>query len=181
MTSKLESILVATDLSARCDRAFDRARSLARESGARLNILHVAEGDETAASEEKEAAARKQIGEDLGGDLAEIIVSYGPVPKTIARIAEETGSDLLVSGVARWNGINWAPLASAPGSGLNGFVYALLPVDDDLIVGGGSVRIENGRVGSPFTSNRTTAAYLGIAIRSSGVTSPTSSSASFNA
>lgn len=106
MTSKLESILVATDLSARCDRAFDRARSLARESGARLNILHVAEGDETAASEEKEAAAHKQIGEDLEGDPAEIIVSYGPVPKTIARIAEETGSDLLVSGVARWNGIN---------------------------------------------------------------------------
>lgn len=106
MTSKLDSILVATDLSARCDRAFDRARLLARESGARLNILHVAEGDQFAASEEKEAAARKQVAEDLEGETAEIVISYGSVPKTIARTAEETGSDLLVSGVARWNGIN---------------------------------------------------------------------------
>lgn len=106
MTSKLQSILLATDLSARCDRAFDRARALARESGARLNILHVADGDEAPASKAVEAAARKQIAEDLERDPAEIIVSYGSAPKTIARIAEETGSDLLVSGVARWNGIN---------------------------------------------------------------------------
>jgi nucleotide-binding universal stress UspA family protein len=39
--SRLQSLLVATDLSSRSDRAFSRAAQLARANGARLTVLHV--------------------------------------------------------------------------------------------------------------------------------------------
>lgn len=102
----LRSIVMATDLSARCDRAFDRAKALARECGAKLNILHVAEAVQSVGHEAREATARKLIVEDLGGDPAEITIAYGSAPKAIARTTDAIGSDLLICGVSRWNGIN---------------------------------------------------------------------------
>ena len=41
----MKKLLLATDLSARSDRALERSLSLARERGADLTVVHVVEGD----------------------------------------------------------------------------------------------------------------------------------------
>jgi nucleotide-binding universal stress UspA family protein len=74
---ELRQILLATDLSAGCDRAFDRAVLLAREAGARLTIATALERspDDLVEAEAQPrwrrndglADARRQIREDLEG------------------------------------------------------------------------------------------------------------------
>lgn len=111
------SILLATDLSARSDRALDRAVMLAKRWQSRLTVLHVLE-DAGAPSESDEPlpswrrapdpldAIRKDISADLG-EIAEataILVEEGDTVETVAHVAEKSGSELVVIGVAR-NGL----------------------------------------------------------------------------
>ncbi|MAM73384.1 universal stress protein [uncultured Tistrella sp.] len=111
----LARILLATDLSARSDRALDRAVALARETGAALTVLHVSEPDaaEEIGTEDRLRQAEARLLADLpAAVLADIGTPTGPVTirtrvadgdpaATIRRIAEDEGFDLIVTGLAR--------------------------------------------------------------------------------
>ena len=107
------AILLATDLSCRCDRAFDRALALSRAWNARLVVLHVIEpqgfvaDDRTAPSWRRPSDpvghARRQLLADIGPaiDRVEIMIAEGePGDEILAAIATR-GIDLVVTGVAR--------------------------------------------------------------------------------
>ncbi len=108
-----KQILLATDLSPRCDRAFDRAVALAALWNAKLVAVHVmAEdgmGPDTAAipswrrppdpQKLAEARARAEMRE-LSPDFT-IVIDSGDPADVIMRAAETHGCDLIVTGVAR--------------------------------------------------------------------------------
>ncbi|PAX08852.1 universal stress protein [Sphingomonas lenta] len=98
-------ILVATDLSPRCDRAVDRAFSLAEQLSAELTVLHVASGDR--ADNGRDARLRDELGRQCLGraSLDQLLIERGPVPATIVRVARERRSDLILTGVARFNDV----------------------------------------------------------------------------
>lgn len=111
-------ILLATDLSARCDRAFDRAVFLALAGGARLTIATALEGspDDLIEGDPEPrwrrtdralADAETQIRDDLEGkDVdAQIVVRRARASDLIARMARETSYDLIVTGIARSAGL----------------------------------------------------------------------------
>ena len=105
-----QRILLATDLSCRCDRAQDRAALLAERWGAKLIVLHVLEGSEpsdlpswrrgpsTAAQ-----IAERQIRADLEGRAVdwELVLERGEPAEAILRQATERDCGLVVTGVAR--------------------------------------------------------------------------------
>lgn len=99
-----QAILVATDLSARCDRAMERALLLAREERKSLIVLHVHEG-ETRLSADEESRMRTLICLEfgLGDDDADIVFEHGSVPEMIAKVASDRDCALIVTGVARFN------------------------------------------------------------------------------
>lgn len=115
-------VLLATDLSARCDRAFDRAVILAREWRASLTIATALEDwpDDVVCesrprwrrADRELADAESRIREDLEGtDVdADIIVRRAEAPALLAELAGETAFDLIVTGVARSTGITRAVL-----------------------------------------------------------------------
>jgi nucleotide-binding universal stress UspA family protein len=105
-------ILFITDLSARCDRAMDRAVSLAQAHGLGLVALHVID---TAwlqkltqpawrtPQQDHLALAQKRLTEDLGSpvvDLSVVVQSGNPV-QVIEQVASTHGCSLIVSGTAR--------------------------------------------------------------------------------
>ncbi|ALM85039.1 universal stress protein [Bordetella sp. N] len=106
-------ILLATDLSARCDRALDRAVVLAKARGVPLIALHVLESAPTTASpaapswrrfsEDHRELARYRLGLDLNDpDLkADIHVESGDASDRIVEFATQYGCSLIVTGIAR--------------------------------------------------------------------------------
>ena len=108
-------ILLATDLSARCDRALDRAASLAAQWQAKLVVLHVLEGPEPGVSDviwqlpswrrppDPLSLARRQLLADIGAvaEKATIVIEEGDPAEAILRTAEAEGCDLIVTGIAR--------------------------------------------------------------------------------
>ena len=97
-------ILVATDMSARTDRAVERALLLGHHLQVPVTVLHVLEkGHELSGAEEQELRALVQREFDLANQNTEICFASGPVPPTIAKVAEERGCSLIVTGVARYN------------------------------------------------------------------------------
>jgi nucleotide-binding universal stress UspA family protein len=108
------SILFATDLSSRCDRALDRALLIAREWQAPLVALTVLEPGTTAfptgfarAAGRDDISLRRQAERRLRSDLAiddlplAARVEQGPVVDTILAVAAADGAALIVTGVAR--------------------------------------------------------------------------------
>lgn len=96
-------ILLTSDFSERSDRPLARALQLAKESGGTVAIAHVAEhaeGDADAAMTER---LRLQLPPEARS--AQLVVRAGSAPKTLGAIAAERGSDLIVTGVARYNSI----------------------------------------------------------------------------
>lgn len=98
-------ILVASDLSARSERALRRAMALAAQHGARLTLLHVVD-------EDLPAAMAQRMQEEAEADLARLCASISTQEvairveiadpaEAIARIAGEGRADLLVMGVHR--------------------------------------------------------------------------------
>ncbi|OHT21682.1 universal stress protein [Edaphosphingomonas haloaromaticamans] len=112
MPMKIESILVASDLSARCDRPVDRAIALSRNWQAHLSVLHVLDSDKVS---DDEADVRRRILATLpeGEAEPEILLFAGSAPETIVRTAQERGSDLIVTGVARYNSVGDYVLGTA--------------------------------------------------------------------
>ncbi|MFG1347741.1 universal stress protein [Xanthobacter autotrophicus DSM 431] len=108
-----KSILLATDLSPRCDRALDRALLLSQQWQASLVVLHVLEGAQGAESDwrvpswrrppDPASVAHRQLLADVGVavDKAEIVIGEGDPADEVARVAAEKGCDLIVTGIAR--------------------------------------------------------------------------------
>lgn len=108
-----KSILLATDLSPRCDRAVDRAVSLSQQWQAKLAILHVIEDLRVAGSDEVAPSWRRppdpvsvvtrRLMADIGPlvERADVIVDDGDTTEVIVRHAEQRDCDLIITGVAR--------------------------------------------------------------------------------
>ncbi len=108
-----KTVLLATDLSPRCDRALDRAVSLAELWQANLVILHVLEDTRSWASDtivpswrrppDPFGLAQRRLIDDIGAvaDTATIVIDEGNPADAIQRTAEERGCDLIITGVAR--------------------------------------------------------------------------------
>ena len=105
----MKKILMATDLSARCDRALQRATALAVQFGAELHIIHVVEeyfSDSVTA--QHETAARQAIEQqvrDLPQSKPFNVTPYvvrGVDYENIIRHAEEHSADLVVLGLHRY-------------------------------------------------------------------------------
>lgn len=108
-------VLLATDLSPRCDRALDRAASLAEQWQATLVIAHVLEEFEPDMPDSSGylpswrrppdplVVARKQLVADIGAvaEKATILIDQGDPAEVVSRIAERENCDLIVTGIAR--------------------------------------------------------------------------------
>lgn len=106
-----KNILLATDLTARGDRPFARAKLLADIWGADRTVLFVADT--------KIAVDRAKVEKDLernyGADAKQchLEIQKGSPPKVIAKTAERLGSDLIIVGAARHNNISQCFLGKA--------------------------------------------------------------------
>lgn len=103
-----EHFIVATDLSARSDRAVERAVQLLKGRDARLTVVHVIDNELPAAiSEVQEKYARKYIADhvaDLTGKgeaAVEIQVLFGKPYAEILGAAEKLQADMIVLGLHR--------------------------------------------------------------------------------
>lgn len=100
-----DSILVATDLSMRSDRALRRAGQLAVQHGATLTVLAMVDDDlPPALAERHSVAARVEIEAscaDLGIEAPVIRVEIGDPLRGILAVLDELAPDLLVLGVHR--------------------------------------------------------------------------------
>ncbi len=106
-------LLLATDLSGRCDRALERSAQLAAEWQAQLVALQVLETPQApdhllawVAGEDEESrlqAAKVQLQRDTAGLGVEVEMrlAQGEAAETIRRIAIDADCDLIVSGMAR--------------------------------------------------------------------------------
>jgi len=113
MTQQTGPILLATDLSARGDRALDRALQLTKELNTKLIVLHVMESHATPArlttpvwrrlSTDHKALAERELSEDLAAaDVpSEVVVVSGDPLTRIMETADSFGCSLIVTGIAR--------------------------------------------------------------------------------
>lgn len=124
-----KTILLATDLSARSDRALDRAVQLARQWNARLVTLTVLDPG-TLSAERVQAAPRpsrtttpidpvqrafERLCRDASAPDVEIVprVAEGKVTETLLKIAQEEAAGLIVTGVARNESLGRSILGSS--------------------------------------------------------------------
>ena len=109
-----EIILVATDLSARSDRAIDRALQLGQEMGRRVEVLHVAEPKAALADDQSDRLHHEILGALPAPDVeCDILVKYGSAPQTIASAATDRFAAMIVTGVARFNSVGDYVLGTA--------------------------------------------------------------------
>jgi len=113
MNGTPKSILLATDLSARCDRALDRAVALSQLWQAKLVVLHVLEDMRDEDTDpailswrrppDPAGAAEQQLLADIGpaAKTADVVIDRGDPAEAILRQAEMRGCDLIVTGIAR--------------------------------------------------------------------------------
>jgi universal stress protein E len=98
-------LLVATDLSARSERAVGRGGVLARQSHAELALLHVVDDDQppplvAAATRQAEKLLRATVA-GLGGPQPEVLVRAGDPFEVVVQTAAERAVDLVVMGAHR--------------------------------------------------------------------------------
>ncbi len=113
VTAPPSAILLATDLSARCDRALDRAALLAAHWHATLHVVHAAPLDDASPWPDPDAAptslddlteaVRERIVGDLRSAVPELVihVQSGTPTEVILEVAEREACDLIVLGDAR--------------------------------------------------------------------------------
>ncbi len=95
-------VMVATDLSARDDRAVDRALMLARQWGTRTGVIHVPQsgvGNDTPVDWNAKVRA---VLPDPQADV-DIILPEGSAPTAIVDAARERDGAVIVTGIARMN------------------------------------------------------------------------------
>lgn len=114
MSGAPKKILLATDLSPRCDRALDRALALTAEWESELVVLHALEAFEGSGLAEANlpswrrppdpvSLVRKQLRADVGSTVGKVTVriEQGDPLDAIARVAEDEHCELIVVGTAR--------------------------------------------------------------------------------
>jgi len=105
--NKVRKILIGSDFSARSDRALDRALMLAREWKGHLLIGHVIEADPGSVQDhsidDRALYLRMELPE--AASQAELILRTGSTPRVLAALANESDSDIIVTGVARYNSL----------------------------------------------------------------------------
>lgn len=98
-------VLLASDFTARSDRPLDRALQFAAEKNGRLAIVHVLEGVDRPGVVDNTTAGRLRADLPSQAADAELVIRTGSAPKVLAQTASKRGSDLIVTGVARYNAI----------------------------------------------------------------------------
>lgn len=108
----MKKMLMATDLSARSDRALERAVQISEARGAALTVVHVLdEGLRPAAADAERAAAQKAIHDHVAalpvasGLRVAVEVVQGKKDAAVLGMAAKTGADLVVLGVHREDAI----------------------------------------------------------------------------
>ena len=104
----MKTLLMATDLSARSDRALERALRIAGEHDASLTILHVVDEDlpatlADAQGEAAQRAIRDHIESATAADRPQVTieVAYGRAHAEILEMSETIDADLIILGVHR--------------------------------------------------------------------------------
>ena len=102
----MKSILVATDLSERSDRAMKRAASLAEAYGAKLIVIAVIDEDlpksmADVQAEQARAALLSEFGDRMAAGSVELRVVIGDPLRDIHGVATETDASLIVLGLHR--------------------------------------------------------------------------------
>ena len=102
-----KAILLATDLSARCDRPLDRALMLAKEWNTTLILLHILDPGRAKDPGTNIRELEAQIAEEMPRNKVdvEILVKSGDIAATIIETAKAKQCDLIITGVARYNSI----------------------------------------------------------------------------
>lgn len=100
-----DSILAATDLSARADRAIDRALQLGTKRNLPVTVLHVLEEGKDAVEERARVEeAVRDVLPDRDASVT-IEIAEGPAAQTIAEIANGREDAFVVIGVSRFNSL----------------------------------------------------------------------------
>ena len=104
----MKTLLMATDLSARSDRALERAVAIAHERDAKLIIAHVIDEELPASiADAQEDVARQSIQDQfdaltgVGTPRFSIEVVFGRAYADILEISEKVGAELIVLGIHR--------------------------------------------------------------------------------
>jgi nucleotide-binding universal stress UspA family protein len=100
----VHTILVPTDLSALSLQAFDLACSLARDRGARLEVLHVAEPAETVEAVDSLRDRLYRMLKPESGVRVDWRLELGDPAAIILRVAGEVHADLIVMGACNEGG-----------------------------------------------------------------------------
>jgi nucleotide-binding universal stress UspA family protein len=99
------TIVLATDLTARSDRAMERAGLLMKEWDSRLVVVHVLEPSAitSLADGTLAARARDELSDQLrdAGDRVSIRIERGTAADQIRRVAQAENASLLITGIAR--------------------------------------------------------------------------------
>src|SRR5690606_39122371 len=103
-------IAVASDLTPRSDRPFDRAVMLARESGGAVRLIHVMERDAGGAAPARRALDELAASVDVP---VEVVIAHGSAPRAIADAAASADAQALLVGPARFNGLTDFVLGTA--------------------------------------------------------------------
>lgn len=108
----MRSILFATDLSARCDRALDRAVRFASEWSAKLVVVHaipepvpiIDQPSWRHSSDQQLERCKRALDRDIAeypGIATELLVASGEAPALILAAAAKNACELIVTGMAR--------------------------------------------------------------------------------
>ena len=104
----MKNLLLATDLSARSDRAFERAVALAQQLSAKLTVVHVIDEELPASIADAQADVARQTIQDQidkisGGTVPSfaIEVVFGRAYADILEISEKLDAELIVMGIHR--------------------------------------------------------------------------------
>ncbi len=105
MTMTHKPVMVATDLSARCDRPIERATKLAQEWGVTLIVLHVLDPSLPENPDRTPLDIETQILDELPPTKGkvEVLVREGVVADTINEVANEKGCGVILTGVAHYD------------------------------------------------------------------------------
>ena len=108
-----KTILVASDLSPRADRAVDRAFQLGTELRLPVTLLHVlGEAQDSPDAREKARKAARAVLPDPAAE-AEIVIAEGSAPEVIAETAAERKAELVLTGASRFNSLGDYVLGTA--------------------------------------------------------------------
>ncbi len=100
-----EPVLVATDFSARNDRAVDRALMLGKQLGREVVLAHILDGKANDPVDTDRLDSQMRACLPPGDSTVTFAYGRGQIGEALAATADEVGAAMLVVGVARYNAI----------------------------------------------------------------------------